>query len=434
MKKNKTNTEDGYVEFAQEQKKLDARSGGEELDIYEDPEEEINEYYLRISYGIRFFKFLTLTVFVVFILCMLTAFSEDITSENFQYLMKDLNIELPSSASEFGHIAYSDDAELSFAMFKNDLLSVGRQSVEIVDMAGDPVLKSDINYVKPRISAGENYFLIYDLSGYEFSVYNSFSLLYSETLEYPISDAYMADNGRFVIVTRTDDYRCCVIIYNKDYEQAYTWKTNDKYVFDIVLDDDGNFTILAATTENGAMNSVCVSGNIKSDQVQTKQYGQDVMGLLLHPFENGKGAVFCTDRILFTDSDRSVTGVYPYGLDKCTLAASNEKYALAVLDKATLGEDTVLCAFNNEGQLVHTVPIDVHPLGLYAYGECAYILYADKILKVSLNDGTVGIYECDSIVVDLLYTENGILLAAGKTRAYPIENEEFNILQEDRIK
>ena len=426
MKKNKNEiSDDGVVELNGEEKRRDLRSGGVELDIYDDGEEQINEYYVKISYGIRFFKFLTLTVLVVFVLCMLTAFSDDITAENFQYLMKDLNIELPDSPSQFGHIAYTEDAEQSFEMFKSDLVSVGRQSVEVVNMAGEPVLKSDISYVKPRISAGKSYFLVYDMSGYDFSVYNSFSVLYSETLDYPISDAYMADDGRFAIVTRSDDYRCCVIIYNKSYKPAYTWKTNDKYVFDVILNTDGSFEILAASAENGSMQSYCISGNIRQEQINTVQYGEDIMGLDMHMFENGKKVVFCTDRIVFTDENGPVASEHKYGLDECIITYACDKYAAAVFDKAKLGEDTALCIFDQEGKLLQTFDIEPHPIDVYIYGEYAYVLYDDNITRISLKDGKRGAYANKSGIVRLLQTENGILLAAGKNRAYPIEENEF---------
>lgn len=426
MKKNKNEiSDDGLAEINGEEKRKDLRSGGAELDIYDDGEDQINEYYVKLSYGIRFFKFLTLTVLVVFVLCMLTAFSDDITAENFQYLMKDLNIELPSAPSQFGHIAYTEDAELSFAMFKNDLVSVGRQSVEVVNMAGEPVLKSDINYVKPRISAGKSYFLVYDMSGYDFSVYNSFSVLYSETLDHPISDAYMADDGRFAIVTRSDDYRCCVVIYNKSYKPAYTWKTNDKYVFDVILNTDGTFEILAAGAQDGSMQTYCISGNIRQEQVNTVQYDNAVMGLDMHAFENGKKVIFCTDRIVFASESGSYASNYEYGLDECVITYACDKYAAAVFNKAKLGEDTALCVFDQDGKLLQTFDIEAHPIDVYIYGEYAYALYDDNITRISLDDGQKSAYANKSVIVQLLQTDNGILLAAGKNRAYPIEDNEF---------
>ena len=121
-------------------------SNGPKLDIYEDDEEKVNEYYIKLSYRFRIAKFVSLTLCIIFVLCMLTAFSGDITTENFRYLMKDINVELPEKASAFGNISYTEDTEAVYAMFKNDLVCVGRNSVEIVDMSGQTVLKEDISF------------------------------------------------------------------------------------------------------------------------------------------------------------------------------------------------------------------------------------------------------------------------------------------------
>lgn len=417
-------TEDDIIDINSDSLPKNARSGGPELDIYEEEEEKLNEYYVGIAYRLRIAKFISFTVLIVFVLCMLTAFSEDITTEKFRYLMKDMNIDVPATPSDFGNISYTEDPEAVFAIFKNDIVSVGRHKVEIVDTAGNIVLNSDISYVKPRISTGEKYFLIYDLAGYEFSVYNSFSVLYSETLDHPISHACISDDGRVLIITKSDDYRSVAVMYNKDFEKAYTWKTNDKYIFDGVLNSDGSFTLLCASASDGLFNCMTVEGNMKREDVTTSPIYKDTMGLRLGRFENGKRVIFCSEGMIFTDDSTDVRRI-DYGSDVCVLTADTEKYALCIMDTASLSDENILNVFSDSGEKIFSCSVEEHPKSVYFYGDEVYIMYTDCIVRINIKDGEKTKYETDGVINTILQTENGILLAVGKTRAYPLDGYEF---------
>ena len=419
-------TEEDIIDINNDGIPKNSRSDGPELDIYDDSEEEkLNEYYLSIAYRLRVAKFISFTLLIVFVLCMLTAFSDDITTEKFRYLMKDMNIDVPVSESDFGNISYTEDPEAVFAIFKNDIVSVGRQKVEIVDTAGNIVLNSDINYVQPRISVGEKYFLIYDIAGCDFSVYNSFSVLYSETLDYPISHAYMCDDGRLLIITKSDDYRCVAIMYNKDYEKAYTWKTNDKYVFDGVIRSDGSFTLLCASVSDGSFDCVTVDGNMKSEDVTVSPVKKDVIGIRFGEFADKKRVIFCTEGIIFEDEKGDIISKINYNSDVCVLTSYTEKYALNIMDSSSLSAENILNVFSENGNIILTLPIAEHPLNVYFYGDEVYIMYTNEIVCINVKDGKKTKYASSSVINSLLQTENDILLAVGKTRAYPLEKKDF---------
>lgn len=418
-------TEEDIVQINGDSTPKNSRSGGPELDIYADDEEKLNEYYVKLSGKFRIAKFLSFAVLIIFVLCMLTAFSDDITTEKFRYLVKDMNIDIPTTSSEFGNISYTEDPEAVFAIFKNDLVSVGRHSVEIIDMAGNIVLDSDVSYVKPRISVGEKYFLVYDLSGYEFAVYNSFSVLFTETLDYPISHAYMCDDGRILIITKNEEYRCVALMYNKDYELAYTWQTNDKYVFDGVLHEDGSFTLLCSSVSNGMFDCVTVSGNMNSEDVTVSAEKNDTMGLQLNEFENGSRVIFCSGGLIFEDADGESVARVDYNSDACILTAASDSYALNIIDSASLSVGNMLNVYSSNGESVLSVSVPEHPVSAYIYGEYAYIMYTDGIIKIDISNGELKRYTSDKVINSLLQTENGILLAVGKSRAYPIDDYDF---------
>ena len=427
MKKNdrRNITNEDIIDISGDTLPKNSRSGGPELDIYGQEEEKLNEYYVKLSYRFRFAKFLSFTVLIVFMLFMLTAFSDDITTEKFRYLVKDMNIDIPTSTSEFGNISYSDDSEAVFAIFKNDLVSVGRNSVEIIDTAGNIVLNSDISYVTPRISVGEKYFLIYDLSGYEFAVYNSFSVLHSGKLDYPISHAYMCDDGKILVITRSKEYRCVANIYNKDYELAYTWKTNDKYIFDGVLHEDGSFVLLCSSVSDGFFDCVTVSGNMKNEDVTVSDTYKGTVGMKLGEFDDGNRVIFSSDGMIFEDKDGVPLSRQNYGADICLLVNSTDKYAFNVIDSASLSVGNMLNVYASDGEKVFSKSVAEHPMSVYLYGDFVYVMYTDSIVRIDITNGNETKHESGNMISSLLQTENGILLATGKTRAYPLDHSDF---------
>ena len=54
-------TEDDIIDINSDSLPKNARSGGPELDIYEEEEEKLNEYYVGIAYRLRIAKFISFT-------------------------------------------------------------------------------------------------------------------------------------------------------------------------------------------------------------------------------------------------------------------------------------------------------------------------------------------------------------------------------------
>ena len=196
--------------------------------------------------------------------------------------------------------------------------------------------------------------------------------------------------------------------------------------FDGVLNSDGSFTLLCASASDGLFNCMTVEGNMKHEDVTTSPIYKDTMGLRLGKFENGKRVIFCAEGMIFTDEGGSVVSRADYGSDICVLTANTEKYALCIMDTSSLSAENLLNVFSISGEKIFSCPVEEHPKNVYFYGDEVYIMYTDGIVRINIKDGEKTKYESDSVINSLLRTENGILLAVGKTRAYPLDGYEFN--------
>ena len=252
---------------------MTARRGGEQSgeqiqSVYETGgEKQPNRRYKRLSVAVGLLKYVVITLFFLFFMTMTFVYSSEINVENFRYILKDMNLKIPTGIEEYGDIYYVADIEQSFAVYRDDFVCVGRSSLEVVDMTGRQVQSTELKYINPRLVTGGKYMLVYDLSNTHYGIFNTFSELHGEALEYPISDADINDEGYYLIVTRDTEYKTAVYVYNKEMKRVYTYQSNERYIYDAHLENDGSFTLYAADAENGSFRSEIIKGNIRSDQV-----------------------------------------------------------------------------------------------------------------------------------------------------------------------
>ena len=87
-------------------------------------------------------------------------------------------------------------------------------------------------FSSPCVESSGKYFIIYDTAGNTFSVYNSFSRIFTQTLAYPVTGACFADNGYMAVITRDISHKSMVNVYNKNFKILYT-VPSDKYAYDV---------------------------------------------------------------------------------------------------------------------------------------------------------------------------------------------------------
>lgn len=387
-------------------------SGGERIILDGDDDlQEKNPRYERAILPVRIMKYLALGMFFAFFLCMITVFSDEITAENFRYVIKDLNLDLPTETDEFGQMYYVSQAEHSFGMFRGDLVSLGGEKLEIISPGGDTVQSTSLKYLRPAMEISEKYILVYDLSGNSYSVFNAFSPVYEEELDYPISCAAVSDTGLWLIVTSDAQYKSVVYIYDRSMERAYIYRTNDKYIFDAVLMGE-DFMLLTATAEGGFYKTELLMGNVRSESMTTVYSASGVYPVRCGVFNGGVAAVL-EDRIAVIE-DGSVT---EYSL----------KGNIAAID---IGNGTVAAATENEGRFSlfvlcgderYTADLEGKRTDISACPGGVLILSSGRVEYIdAVKDKKYFIDAFEGNALDCISYSDSVALVLTETRAYPV--------------
>jgi hypothetical protein len=199
--------------------------------------------------------------------------------------------------------------------------------------------------------SSNKYVLVYDTSGTTFSIYNAFSRVYTETLDYPITDACFGDDGSFVIVTRTADSRSVIRKYNRQFEIAVELSA-DHFVFDIALNQEKDqLALLSYELGDGTGQTVLSIRDSKTFKETEKIYYKGEFPIACGFLDGDRFAIMTDQRIRILDQDFSIRDISrDYSSGNITGYHLSEQ---GVAVSTTISSQNCIVAFDQKGNLVY---------------------------------------------------------------------------------
>ena len=196
---------------------------------YEDAyEKEYNHYYDKVSSKYRTFKIVCVFVLCTFILGSLVLFGELFTYENARYVIRDINQILEEDSSvPAQRITFDSDGEMDYAFYRSNLVVAGNSSVKLIGKSGKVKLVDKTQFISPTIEVSDKYCIVYSLGAYNLSVYNSVARVHDLRFDYPIFDVALSDKGHIAVMTQNREYRCCVYLYDSNFNLLSTYRKTD---------------------------------------------------------------------------------------------------------------------------------------------------------------------------------------------------------------
>ncbi len=357
---------------------------------YHDELPETNEYYFALSHRFKIAKYLSFLTLILFIVFMVSRFGNEITVENLRYILKYMDTKQGSISRTYSDIQYDSVGNADFALYKGDLTVVGTDGMHIYDINGKSILSAKYGYLNPKVLVSDQYVLIYDLSGSSFSVYNSFGLLYEETLDYPISSAAISDSGMFLIATRTKEYRSVVYCYNKDFKRIYNWYSSDKYVLSTSIDSDGSQFIISAcnVTDRGDFRSEILICNPNVEDKKAEMSFEDEAVIQSAFFEDQSYALLSDLSLYLYDSfhRQKLQYVYPSGQVPTAFYTSEEMgFFMVASHENVVGNESSVIFFNSSGETVYTGTVSGDIYDVRFGQSSAYVLTNEAVFMIDFS-------------------------------------------------
>ena len=131
-------------------------------------------HYERLAEIFRIAKYAALICMVIYLLLSVAVYRNELTVENFRYLMKYFD----SSSAEYtdGTLKNYNDiyldatSDIMLGLFNNDLAVVKGDSINIYNMLGNNTFSHTITYETPMLVTSDKYMLTYALGEYSYII------------------------------------------------------------------------------------------------------------------------------------------------------------------------------------------------------------------------------------------------------------------------
>ena len=373
----------------------------------------------KLSFGFSMAKVFAISVLCIFLAVVLLFGSSIMSYENVYYMFKDISYISTFSETRPETLGYSRSVgNQAFASFKNGLAVAGDSEIKLFASTGRVTMSAGSEYTNPQICTSDSYILIYDQGSCSFSIYNSFICVYSETLDYPISSASMANDGSFLIVTKSATYRSAVRIYNKKFKLETEYLKND-LVISAELSSNGKYAAIASLDTEGGEAKVTISvlergkKNLKSSTMIT----DSSMPYLLTFLSGNRIALVCSEGLSVYDlnGNRKNTFLYPYKLSR--VAHTSGGIAL-LFDERDAGANELLVAFDDNGDMKVTVKISGSVSDMKMNKDNIFLLCDGQIIKVDSTFGHTSTEKFFEEGARIVLTASGELIACTSSLAY----------------
>ncbi len=349
----------------------------------------------------RLYKFITVTVLVLFLLGGLILFENDITVENLRYLIKYLDFSSSGAFSEESVIYYNEDSGNRFHVFRGDLALVNPGGVTLYDRRGSAVMTDSFNMTNPTTVCGDRYLAVFDLGGHQVRIYNSFSLLSQKNFDYSVQSVSINSDGAFCVVTSEKNYHSAVFVYNRDFDQIYQWLSADKFAVSAHLSDRDILTISAIHAENGDLITDLIRlkiGEKKAENTYTVKHE-----LPLSHLSDRKGSIFVTDRALRRIEKGKAVEEISFREESIKKLILSDQCTAILQDELSVGVNYLLRVFDDKGKESVSEKFSVTVQDIEIWEDTVYVLTHAELVILSENE------ETRMIPLDGEYSDIGVL-------------------------
>lgn len=197
-------------------------------------------------------RYAVLLFIVLFGVYSFSFHSSEITVDNFDYMMKFLNVGEEEDARPSNLISFDGSVGNRGLIYKGDLAILNENGLTVTGWDGEVILREAFSFDHPKlIENGKNIFC-YDLGGKELRIFNSYSQLSKMNFDYPVHFVDASANGEFCVVSSAKGYRSAVYVYDSEFRTRYTRFFSDKYVNFAAMSANGQeFIVAAHYSKNG---------------------------------------------------------------------------------------------------------------------------------------------------------------------------------------
>ncbi len=375
----------------------------------------VEAHYTKLARRTSIVRYVCMILIVLFAVYSFSFHSNEITMENFRYMMKFINLGDDAEAPKGTYIAFDGSEGNRGILFKGDLAVLNESGLTITGWDGEVLLRSSFSYDHPKMTENGTYLFCYDLGSKDLKVFNSYQQMpNSPTFDYPIKWLAASTHGEFAVVSSAKSYRSAVFVYDSEYRIRYSQKFGDKYVDFVDISKEGNEFITAAHYSKGG-NLITVVSKFKTDS-EGPVFSEEFIGempLGIYYTDDGY-CLMTTDKIRMFKSDDSVVGEIDLSAKDLISGRVFGDRILATYGIESLSGGTEAVIYRLDGSVLYTESFDGSLSDAVICGNTLYAVSPGELMCCNLSENTKKIYRIpssySSVIADgesiILFSEN----------------------------
>lgn len=315
---------------------------------------------------------------------------------------------------------YDASSSNRFALLGERLVVLSDTSLRLLDRSGEEVWSVQVKMSAPFLATGGGRVVAYDIGGTELYVLDETGLLMELTAdeEHAFLAATLNQEGWLAVTAEKQGYKGAVTVYNGELEEAFEFRSSDRFVTDGYVTDDCEQ--LAAVTL-GQENSVFVSNIVLYDLHAEDPVGDyDVSdGLVLAIGQQGDRLVTVSDTCLvLADQDGEELSRYDYSNSYLReYALEGDGFTALLLNRYKSGSVGRLVTVDDQGEEIASLEVRDEILSISAAGRYLGVLYLDRLVIYNEDLQEYAALNGISYARSVLMRQDGTALLAGSQEA-----------------
>lgn len=387
----------------------------------------VEQYYEKRARHISHIRYACLLLTVLFGVYGFVVHGQELTADNFRYMLKFLDLEEAEVTDENAELRFDYAESNQGGLYLGDLVVLNTDGLTVYSRdagtAGDKLFSESFRMEDPRLAITPKYVFAYDLGGNEIRVFNSHSQFAKLSMDYPIYGFSAADNGSFAVITAEKNYRTAVYVYDSYARQVYKRLLSNTYMDQISLSPDGqSFLALGHEAGDGYLRTLLQVYSIKAEQPVTSVSYRGELPLMAAYTENGKFAVLTGSALRFFDGTGD-TPVEVHSIEGQSLLGysfSSGQILLSVEGSGLSGGSRLL-VYNAGGKLVGETAFRGRTTHTLIQNDLLYLLNSDTLTVFTL-EGETQVYKTRGDALQVLFDLDGTPIIFEKNVAYRLSD------------
>lgn len=375
----------------------------------------VEAHYTKLARRTALVRYACMIFVVLFAAYSFSFHSNEITMENFRYMLKFINLGDEVDAPKGSFVSFDGSEGSRGLLFKGDLAVLNDSGLTITGWDGEVILSSSFSYDHPKMTQNGNFLFCYDVGGKDLKIFNSYQQIGgTPSFDYPISWLAASEHGEFAVVSSAKSYRSAVYVYDNEYRIRYSQKFADTYVDFVDISKNGTQFITAAHySKKGNLVTVVSKFVLGTEGAVFTQEFEGEMPLGIYYTDNG----FClmtSDTLRSFNNDGDV--VSEINLTDSELLSGRIFGArmLVTYRLEGLSGGTKAVVYNEDGTEVLTKTFNGSLSDAYINGDLLYSVSPGELSVYNLSTGEEKIYTVPSsysaLIADgermILFSEN----------------------------